>query len=631
MRLPLRQRAIRALAALALAMTTILPAALPVAAQEEHILRVGTDQDLEVLNPWQSVVVVDYEIYTLNYDLLVGFGQDLAPAPGFADEWESSEDGRTHTFHIREGMTWSDGEPATCADAEYTFNLVLEAYNSEAGYIGSGYLEPYLTNAGLSAVECQDENTFVATTEFPTTLLTQAYVPILPEHIWSEYSLEQIGFPDTEGYFANEPPVVGTGPYQAVEWQPGEFVRFERNESYWGQAGGAEEIIIEKFADSSTMSQALQTGAVDYVRGVLPDQFDALQGVENVQTVEGFANGYSELAFNTRGNTQGAGGSTAALTDPAFRDALGYAIDQERLVETTLGGHGVPGDTIVPPYHADFHVTPDTPRRFDLVEADRRLVAAGYVLNGQDQRLDLQGNPLNLRLTWPASEEEHATNADFIRGWFGELGIGVEASVTEDGALIDALVPAEGDGPADFDMFIWGWVGDPDPQSLLSFFITDQIGGLNDSFFSNERYDELFGLQQQATDLAQRKEYIAEMQNLIYDQAPYHVLYYDSELHAYRTDKFTNWQNQPPDSGTPLFGYGPVGYTLLQQVGAASPEPSTSGGPAPSGASPAPSTPTDAPASANNAPILIGALVLVGLAVVGTLVLRGRRASAEEE
>ena len=46
------------------------------------------------------------------------------------------------------------------------------------------------------------------------------------------------------------------------------------------------------------------------------------------------------------------------------------------------------------------------------------------------------------------------------------------------------------------------------------------------------------------------------MQNIFYDEAPYHVLYYDNELHAYRTDKFTNWTNQPPDNGTPLFGYG---------------------------------------------------------------------------
>ena len=108
---------------------------------------------------------------------------------------------------------------------------------------------------------------------------------------------------------------------------------------------------------------------------------------------------------------------------------------------------------------------------------------------------------------------------------------------------------------------MWGWVGDPDPMSLLSFFTSGQLGGLNDSFYSNPRYDELFELQQKATDPAQRHEYIAEMQQIFYDEAPYHVLYYDTELHAYRTDKFAGWTNQPPENGTPLFGYGPFGYT----------------------------------------------------------------------
>ena len=101
------------------------PAAAP-AEPGELVLRAGTDQDLQVLNPWHSTLVVDYEAYTLNYDLLVGFGPDLKPAPGFADTWESPADGMTHTFHIRTGMKWSDGEPATCEDARWTYQLVLD-------------------------------------------------------------------------------------------------------------------------------------------------------------------------------------------------------------------------------------------------------------------------------------------------------------------------------------------------------------------------------------------------------------------------------------------------------------------------------------------------------------------------
>jgi peptide/nickel transport system substrate-binding protein len=628
MRLPLRARLGRAFVAAGLVAALLLPAAIPTTAQSVNVIRVGTDQDLQVLNPWSSILVVDYEVFTLNYDLLVGFGQDLEPVAGFAETWSSSTDGMTHTFKIRPNMTWSDGTPATSEDARWTYQLVLDAVASERGYLGSGYLEPYLTNAGIKTVEAPDPLTLVVTTEFPTTLLTQAYVPILPKHIWEQYTLAQIGDDTAEGFFRNEPPVVGTGPYQAVDWEPGQFIRFARNESYWGPQGAADEIIITNFEDTDTMTTALKSGDMDYIRGVGADQFDALKSEPNIVAVEGFSNGYTYLSFNTRGNAEGYGGSTSALADVAFRDALGYAIDQQRLVDATLAGHGVAGTTNVPPYHAKWHVEPANPRRFDIEEAKRRLDAAGYRLEG-GKRLDADGKPITLRLTWPDSEEENQVNAQFIQGWFAELGITVDAAVTEEGKLSSDLLGPP-DGSANWDFYMWGWVGDPDPMSLLSFFTSDQLGGLNDSFFTNERYDELFGLQQRAIDEAQRKAYIDEMQQIFYDQAPYHVLYYDNELHAYRTDRFGGWVNQPPESGTPLFGYGPIGYTKLTLASEASAAPS---GAAPSGAAtPAPSGDGGGTGTASDStPLIIGGVAVIAVVVGAGLVLMRRRGSATDE
>jgi peptide/nickel transport system substrate-binding protein len=382
---------------------------------------------------------------------------------------------------------------------------------------------------------------------------------------------------------------------------------------------------------------------------VQPDQFEDLADDESMAVVEGVANGYSELAFNTKGNQDGYGGSTVALTDIAFRDALGYAIDQQRLVDATLGGYGVPGSTIVPPFHTRWHTPPSEPRTFDLEEAARRLDAAGYALDGQGRRLDKEGNPLNLRLTWPDSEAEHATNAQFITEWFGELGITVEASVTEEGKLIDDLLPPP-DGPANFDMFMWGWVGDPDPTSLLNFFRTEEIGSTSDSFYSNERYDELFELQRAEADEATRKEYLTEMQELVYAEAPYHILYYDAELHAHRTDRFGGWSLQPTEGGTPLFGYGSLGYTKL--TSAAEGEPSASPSDAASsaepgasasagasssvatGATPVPSGGSGSPAAGSgtsNLPLILGALLLVAVIGGGLLAMRRRRSTVEEE
>jgi peptide/nickel transport system substrate-binding protein len=633
----LRARVAWVLAASAILLAALVPAGVRgVTAEEPLVLRTGTDQELLVLNPFNSVTVADFEIFTLNYDLLVNFGQDLAPVPGYAESWTRSDDGLSYEFKIRPGMLWSDGEPATSEDARWTIQLMLDAVarndESEDGYyLGQGGMEGYLSGAGVTAVSAPDPGTLVVELDAPTTLIeTQPYFPILPKHIWSEYSMDEIANAADADPFLNEPPIVGTGPYQAIEWQPNEFIRFARNPNYWGKQGAADEVIIQHFASGDTMVQALKTGAVDYVRGVLADQFEDLQDEPDIETVEGFANGYSELSFNTGGTKEGYNGSTAALSDPAFRDALGYAVDQQALVDATLGGYGEPGSTIIPPYHTRWHVTPDNPRTFDLEEAASRLEAAGYELDGQGRRLDQQGNPINLRLTWPDSEGENSTNAQFIVEWFGELGIGVEAAVQEEAKVIE-IVTGPPNGPADYDIYMWGWVGDPDPTSLLYFLTTDEIGGYNDSFYSNERFDQLYELQRVETDEDQRHEYIAEMQNLAYDEAPYIVLYYDSELHAYRTDKFGGWVNQPPDGGTPLFGYGSIGYSNLTDVNAA-PSASPSGAAPTGGATPAPSgdgSPTGG--TSDNLPLILGAVALVVIIAVGLVLARRRGPAAEEE
>lgn len=633
MRSPLTRRARTLLAAVVL-LAPMLVMAGGVQAQDRLILRVGTDQKLETLNPWHSITYADYEIFTVQYELLVSFDRNLDPAPGFADRWDSSDDGLTHTFHIREGMQWSDGQPATCEDARYTYQFVLDVLASDDGYVGSGYLEPYLSNAGLESVTCDASGNLVATTEFPTTLLTQAYLPILPAHIWSEYDQQQISDPAAEGFFANEPTVIGSGPYVAVEWEPGQFIRMERNPNYWGTPGVPDEIVFQTFASEDTMVQALRRGELDYVRGTGANQFDALAGEPNIRLSEGYANGYTYLSFNTRATQEGYSGSTSALEDQAFRDALGFAIDRELLVDRVLNGHGVAGTTHVPPYHVDWHVPPERPRTFDLAEANRRLDAAGYARGADGRRVDKDGKPIVLRLTWPDSED-HVADAQFIEGWFQEIGIGVDAAVTEESTLLELLPGPEYDDGynADWDFYIWGWGGDPDPISLLGLFTTDQIpAAINDCFYSDDRYDELFTLQQRAVDDATRKQYVAEMQQLFHDAACYYVLYYDSELHAQRTDKFTGWVNQPPDTGTPLFGFGYGGYMTLTDASIApTPEPTVAPTGEPGQPTPAPSpTPGETGAGDLTAPLLIGALAVAAVAVVGFMLMR-RRATVEEE
>ena len=317
---------------------------------------------------------------------------------------------------------------------------------TEYGGLGSYYLEPYLTNAGLESVACDGQLRSSPTTSFPTTLLTQAYVPILPKHIWSEYTIEQIQNSEADGYFKNDPPVVGTGPYQAVEWEPGEFIRFVRNPNYWGEQGAADEVIIQNFEDASTMVQALKTGEIDYVRGVGADQFDALANEDRTSRPSRGSRTATPISRSTpRATARATAVRPRRCSDRGVpRRARLRASTRDRSSRRRSPGTASPGDTNIPPYHVDWHVPPTTPRTFDIEEAARRLDAAGYKLDADGKRLDKDGKPINLRLTWPDSEDEYATNAQFIQEWFGELGINVDAAVTEEGKLLDDLLGPSG-------------------------------------------------------------------------------------------------------------------------------------------------------------------------------------------
>jgi peptide/nickel transport system substrate-binding protein len=239
----------------------------------------------------------------------------------------------------------------------------------------------------------------------------------------------------------------------------------------------------------------------------------------------------------------------------------------------------------------------------------------------------------------PDSDANYPKAAEFIEGWFDELGIGLTTQVFDSDSLVDLMLPPEaGEGyTADYDLFIWGWSGNPDPNGLLQIFLCSAIGSSSDSNWCNEQYDTWYDEQNAAQTAEERAAILDDMQQLAYDDAPYHILFYDANLHAYRTDRFTDWQKQPSANGTPLYAYGTLNYTLLKDATAVpSPEPSPSAG-ASSGASAAPSASPDDGGSTggegDNTVLIVALVALAAIVVVGLVLVARRRGggSAEEE
>ena len=279
---------------------------------------------------------------------------DFSPVPGLAELGVESADKKTWTYTIKPGLVWSDGQPLTAKDAAYTFNRIING-SYEQGNFGN-----YLTN--VSKAEAPDDTTLVLTVTKPVAFMRNLPIYILPEHVWKNVSEKQV-----ESY-PNEPvdgkPVVGAGPYLLAEHKTDQFIRLVANPTAYTGKPRVDEIIIRVFKNPDAMAQALKKGEIDFAEGLTANIQKSLEGVANITTSAGAYPGFNEIAFNTGAATDTGrpiGDGNPVLKDKNLRQAIGWAIDKQTLVDKVLGGFGKPADMIMPPMYKFWATTPTTP------------------------------------------------------------------------------------------------------------------------------------------------------------------------------------------------------------------------------------------------------------------------------
>ena len=505
------------------------------ATQGKVTLRLGWTNDPDNLNPFIGYESSSYEVWAINYDLLVGFrAEDYTNQPGIglATDWETSDDGKVWTFTIVDGATWQDGEPLTARDVAFTYNYCLE--NEMGMFID------YLTF--IEKVEAPDDTHVVFTCSKPKANMLGLWIPILPEHVWSKVDPK-----DAESGYKNKPPIVGSGPFQCVEWKKGEFVRMVAYKDYWKGAPKIDQVIFQTCQNQDTMAQDVQTGAIQSAWNIPAAQFDAIDSAKNVDAIRGVVIGFDELGFNCADKkVYPKSTGHPVLQDPAFRSALQWAVDKDKIVEIGYQGNANPADTIITrdfyAPDADYHWTPDEPYTFDLDRARQELDAAGYTDSDGNGIREYKGKDITLRLYARTESPESQNCGKLITGWFEDVGLDIKYEVIDDGRLGDLQYAYEGDEYApDFDMFIWGWGGDIDPNFILSILTTSSIEAWSDCMWSNEEYDRLFLKQQTQIDVQERIKTVQRMQQIVYEESPYIPLVYPLDLEAADTGTWTGW------------------------------------------------------------------------------------------
>jgi peptide/nickel transport system substrate-binding protein len=522
-------------------------------------LRIGWTADPDSLNPFIGVETAASEVLYLTYDRLFAFGLEGKPIPQLAAELPTREnggisaDGLTWTVHLRPGVRWQDGQPLTARDVAFSYNLIID--NKLTSYLQAV--------KDIKHAEALDETTVRFTMSRPKADMLYVVVYVLPEHIWGEVKPATL-----ERSFANKTPIIGSGPFQVTFYKRGDYTKLERNSGYWGndvEGWGrpkVDQIIFQAYTNPDTMTQDLRTDALDAAQGVPSAQFPGLQKTAGIKAIDYNFFNWDYVDFNCYESPDS--GGNPVLRDPAFRVALDYAIDRDRIVRLVYGGRAKTGYTMINAdtwRDPDFHWQPPEGvlRRFDPATAKQLLDEAGYRdTDGDGVREDKQGKPITLRLWALAESTSTQGEGKLLAGWFEDIGLKIRFEVVDNGVASDAMYAWKGDSPApDYDMILWFWDGYYDPGSTLQCFTTSQVGWWNEVYWSNAEYDELCDRQGHELDAQARAEQIRRMQEVMYAENPQNVLTYFDYLQAVNTARWEGWTPYYSASG-PVFYNGMI-------------------------------------------------------------------------
>ena len=505
-----------------------------IAASAPVVLRVGWAGSPDTLNPGTAVLSEAYTIFALVYDTIYEYQLDGTYTLDVAESAYVSEDGLTWTLKIRDGVNFHNGQPMTANDVAFSINL----YKNNGDYI---YLNAYTAN--FDTVEATDDSTVVITLTdaVPNMDYLLSYLYVVPQHVWEANAVApaSVEFENLE--------MIGTGPFKMAEYSQNEFVRLAANKEHFANVPKIDEVVFQTFESDEVLVQSLRSGQVDMITEMPATAVETLRGDANIKVVTGapFAPAVSDIIFNQADPencpTDAGGLCTGhpALRDRNVRLALAHATDKQKLIDVVLLGFGSPGLTLIPDGLGQWYNDTIQDYEFDVAKANQILDDAGYADTDGDgvREMPDSSQPLNFRMHWPSSSIDAPRLAELLSEMWSELGATLELQSVALDVLIANCCPS-----FDYDIILWNWDSDPDPNLLLSVYTTGEIpNGYNETGYSNPLYDELYIQQDRELDAEQRKEIVWRMQQIVFDDVVYIIPYYAQAIQAYRVDRFTGW------------------------------------------------------------------------------------------
>ena len=475
-----------------------VPAGTPLAEKQELVRNNGSEP--ASLDPHKVESNVEFNLINDMFDGLVAVRLDGSIEPRLAASWEN-KDNLVWTFHLRPGITWSDGTAITAQDVVWSWQRLLDPAISSPYASYPGHM--HIVNATEIAEGKKTPDTLGVKALNDTTLqvtLTQpvaAFLPMLAHPSMVPVDRVLIGrFGDK---WTKPEHFVGSGAYKISDWVVNEKIIAVRNPRYWDD----KKTVIEKVTYLPISSETAdvnryKAGEIDITNTVPVKQFAQLKKTlgDQVNVTPQLATYYYE--FNT---------TKAPFNDPRVRRALNLALDKDIIAEKVMGQGQRPAWLVSQPEIGGVKLTnPEYaawPMDKRIAEAKKLLEEAGFN----------QQHPLSFSLLYNTMETHQRIAIAAASMWKKNLGVEVKLQNQEWKTMLDTM------HTGNFDLVRYAWIADYDDAStFLNNFRTGSSE--NTSQYSNPAYDALLMSAAKAKDVAERGKYYQQAEDMLAQDAP---------------------------------------------------------------------------------------------------------------
>lgn len=475
-----------------------LTAALSFAASAQH-LRIGLAEDPDLLDPHQARTFVGRLVFTALCDKLVDIDENLKIIPRLATEWSFSEDGKTVTMKLRQGVTFHDGEKFDAAAAKYNLERALTLPESRRKS----------EIAAIATVDAVDDYTIRLNLKEPSSPLL-AQLSDRAGMMVSPKAAKEMG-----ANLATKP--VCSGPFKFVERVQNDRIVLERFPNFWNKAAiNFDKVTFTPIPDATVRLANVQSGQLDLLERLLPTDIAKVKADSRLalQSVTGL--GYASFTINV-GKTPRA--QTPVGQDPRVREAIELALDRNVINQVVFNGEFAVGNQPVAPNNPYYAKTVPIPKR-DVAKAKELLKAAG------------QPN-LTFEMQVPTDTQQQQV-AQVIQGLLAEAGITLKIQ------SIEFATALQNQTKRDYVTSLIGWSGRPDPDGNIHIFLRSGAP-LDESDYSNAEVDKHLDAARTTYDVAKRQEHYTKAAEQYLKDRPIVYLYHQKWLFVH-TAKLTGFK-----------------------------------------------------------------------------------------